>query len=276
MNGTADNIQNALNTWNSKMTEIFSLLTQSPESFRGGKIWAVMTDINTAMKAIGVALLVVFFFMGVIKTCTSFSELKKPEQAVKIFVRFILAQSVVVYGLDLMLRIINIMQGIISTVMNTTNYGGARAINLPNNIRNVIDDVGFLDSIGIWAVSFIGGLGITVAAFLMMMTVYSRFFKLYMYVAISPIPLSTFAGRPTERIGQSFLKSFAGVGMQGVIIMIACIIFSVFAASPPNIDMSASADTIVWAYVGETIFNMIILVGTVKMADGIVKDMMGL
>ena len=31
--------------------------------------------------------------MGVVKTCGSFTELKKPEMAFKCFVRFILAQA---------------------------------------------------------------------------------------------------------------------------------------------------------------------------------------
>ncbi|MDT3705043.1 MAG: hypothetical protein ROZ36_19105, partial [Thermincola sp.] len=62
----------------------------------------------------------------------------------------------------------------------------------------------------------------------------------------------------------------------GAIIVLACIIFSVFASSPPAVDTSASAVTMVWAYIGELIFNMLVLVGAVKMADRVVREMMGL
>ena len=36
------------------------------------------------------------------------------------------------------------------------------------------------------------------------------------------------------------------------------------------------AATMVWSYIGELIFNMLILVGSVKMADRVVREMMGL
>ena len=87
----------------------------------------------------------------------------------------------------------------------------------------------------------------------------------------SPIPLSTFAWEPTQSIGKSFLKSYASV-----VIVLACVIFSAFASSPPVVDAGAAAATMVWSYIGELIFNMLILVGSVKMADRVVREMMGL
>ena len=73
-NWIIDNIANALNTWNEKLAEIWLLLTQSPEAFKGGGIWNVIVDINGALKAIGYALLVLFFVVGVVKTCGSFTD----------------------------------------------------------------------------------------------------------------------------------------------------------------------------------------------------------
>ena len=127
-----------------------------------------------------------------------------------------------------------------------------------------------------WLVTLLGSLFITVLAFIMILTVYGRFFKIYMYAAIAPVPLSTFAGEPTQNVGKTFLKSFCAVLLEGAIIVLACIIFSVFASSPPVVDSSAAAVTQVWAYVVELIFNMLVLVGSVKMADKIVREMMGL
>lgn len=71
-------------------------LTQDPESFKGGAIWSVMTNINGALKAIALGLLVLFFAMVIIKTCGSFTEMKKPEHVLKAFIRFALAQGAVV------------------------------------------------------------------------------------------------------------------------------------------------------------------------------------
>lgn len=122
----------------------------------------------------------------------------------------------------------------------------------------------------------IGGLFITVLSFIMIMSVYGRFFRLFLYTAIAPIPLSSFAGEPSQNIGRSFLKSYAAVCLEGAIVVLACIIFSLFASSPPVVDPDAAAVTMVWSYIGELIFNMLVLVGAVKMSDRVVREMMGL
>ena len=74
----------------------------------------------------------------------------------------------------------------------------------------------------------------------------------------------------------SDIKSYSAACLEGAIIVLACIIFSLFAAAPPVVNPDAAAVTMVWSYVGELIFNMLILVGAVKMADRVVREMMGL
>ena len=275
-NWVVQNLQNALETWNEKFAEIWNLLTQSPEAFKGGAIWNVIVNIHGALQAIGYALLVLFFVIGVVKTCGSFAEVKKPEHALKLFIRFAIAKIVITHGMELLLKLMEIMQGVISGIMRASGITAGNSTVLPQSIINAIEDCGFWESIPLWAVTLIGGLFITVLSFIMIMSVYGRFFKIYMYAAIAPVPLSTFAGEPTQNVGKTFLKSFCAVLLEGAIIVLACIIFSVFASSPPVVDSSASAVTQVWAYIGELIFNMLVLVGSVKMADKIVREMMGL
>ena len=257
-------------------SEIWQLITQSPEQFKGGSIWNVIVDIHGAVQAIGLALLVLFFVIGVMKTCGSFAEVKKPEHALKLFIRFALAKGVVTYGLELMMALFNIVQGLISTIMNAAGFGSAAQTVLPQEIVTAVEDCGFFESIPLWAVTLIGGLFITILSFIMIMSVYGRFFRLYLYTAIAPVPLSTFAGEPSQSVGKSFIKSYAAVCLEGAIIVLACIIFSLFAASPPAVDPNAAAVSMVWSYIGELVFNMLVLVGAVKMADRVVREMMGL
>ncbi len=143
-------------------------------------------------------------------------------------------------------------------------------------IAKEINNVGFWDSIPLWAVTLIGGLLITVLSFTMILTVYGRMFSLWMYAAIAPIPLSTFAGEPTSSVGKNFIRSYAGVCLQGVVIALSCIIFSAISSSPPAVDTGASVVTAVWTYVGELAFNLLVLVGAIKGCDRIVKEIMGL
>ena len=275
-NWIVQNLINTLNTWNEKLSEIWSLLTTTPQEFKGGAIWSVIVNINNAMQAIGLALLVLFFVAGVVKTCGSFVEVKKPEHALKLFIRFAIAKGVITYGMELMLSLFEIVQGIIVSMMASSGMSQFQNTTLPQEMITAIESCGFFESIPLWAVTLIGGLLITVLSFILIMTVYGRFFKLYMYTALAPIPLSTFAGEPSQSVGKSFVRSYCAVLLEGAVILLSCIIFSLFASTPPVVDTSAAAVTQVWSYIAQLSFNMLVLVGTVKMSDRIIREMMGL
>jgi len=276
-NWIVDNLNSALGTWNGKLAEIWQLLSTTPESFKGGGVWSVIQDINGALQAIGCALLVLFFVMGVVKTCGSFTELKKPEMVFKCFIRFVLAQAAVTHGMELMTALFKVAQGMISTIMDASGMSALADTTLPSEMVTIIEDVGFLESIPLWAITLLGSLFIWVLSLIMILTVYSRFFKLYLATAIAPIPMASFAGQPSSSIGVAFLKSYAAICLEGCIIVLACVIFSAFATTPPAIaDDTLAAATIVWNYVGELIFNMLVLVGCIKMSDRLIRELMGL
>ena len=276
-NWIVDNLNSALGTWNGKLAEIWQLLSTTPENFKGGGVWTVIQDINGALQAIGCALLVLFFVMGIVKTCGSFTELKKPEMVFKCFIRFVLAQAAVTHGMELMTALFKVAQGMISTIMDASGLSALTDTTLPSEMVTIIEDVGFLESIPLWAITLLGSLFIWVLSLIMILTVYSRFFKLYLATAIAPIPMASFAGQPSSSIGVAFLKSYAAICLEGCIIVLACVIFSAFASTPPAIvDDTLAAATIVWNYVGELIFNMLVLVGCIKMSDRLIRELMGL
>lgn len=275
-NWVVQNLENALETWNEKLVEIWQLITTTPQDFKGGGIWSVIVNINGAVQSIGLALLVLFFVAGMVKTCGSFTEVKKPEHALKLFVRFAIAKGAITYGMELMLALFNIIQGTISTIMGSAGFSTPQQTVLPPELITSVEECGFFESIPLWAVTLIGGLFITVMSFILIMTVYGRFFKLYMYTALAPIPLSTFAGEPSQNVGKSFIKSYCAVCLEGAVIVLSCIIFSLFASSPPVVNPDAAAVTQVWSYIGELLFNMLVLVSSVKMSDRIIREMMGL
>ena len=220
-------------------------------------------------------MLVLFFAAGVVKSAGSLVELKRPEHALKVFVRFAIAKGVVTYGMELMLALLEIAQGMLATVMSTAGAALSDST-LPSSLETALDECTILPSIGILAVALIGMLVIIVLSFILVITVYGRLFRLYLYTAISPIPLSAFAGEPSQQIGVSFLKSYAAVCLEGVVIALCCVIYSAYAAAPPDVDASASAAMQVLTYIGELTFNMLVLVGLIKGANTVTREMMGL
>lgn len=275
-NWIVDILQKALGTWSYFLRLIWSLLTTSPADFKGGAIWEIMLDIHEGIKGIAYGLLVLFFVVGVARTTTNFSEIKRPEQALKLFLRFAIAKAVVTYSMDLMQAIFRIVQGVMAQVSTSVGSIVTGDVTLPDQIIMKIEACGFFESIPLWLVSLIGALLIAVLSCVMLLTVYSRFFKLYMYTAIAPVPMSSFAGEGTAQVGRTFLKSYAGVCLQGAIIILACIIYSVFAESAPIVDEGASAVSAVWSYLLELIVNLLVLVGAIRMSDRIIHEMIGM
>lgn len=263
--------------WNNKQTEIWQLVSTTPEEFKGGDIWRLALTLNDGLKAIGYGLLVLFFALSICKSTINFRDLRRPEQGLRFFIRFVLAKTAVTYGIDLMTAIFNICTGIVSVIAEKMGTAAADMA-LPEELETAVNEVGFLASIPLWLVTILGCLVIIVLSFVMILTVYSRFFKLYMYTAFAPIPLSSFAGEATSFMGKAFIKNYMGVCMEGAVIVLACLIFSAFTSSGNFglVDTESSAVVQVLAYLAETIFNMLVLVGLIKGSDRIVKEMFAL
>lgn len=270
-------LESALAGWNDKLAEIWSLVSQTPEHFRGGDIWNVIVGLNNALVGLGYGLLVLFFAMGVFQSAASFRDLQRPEFALRHLIRFVLAKVAVGSSLELILAIYRICGGAVSAVMGGIGAEVTTAATLPSEIVSAIEDVGFLASIPLWLVSLLGSLLITVLSFVLILTVYGRFFKIYIYTAVAPLPLAAFAAEATAQSGRAFAKSYIGVCMEGAVIVLACVIYSAFLSSGSSaIDASLPAVTMVWQYIGQLVFNMLVLTGLVKGASRLVHEMFGM
>ena len=52
-NWIVENLNNAFSTWNGKLTELWGLVTTSPQTFKGGAVWGVMQSLHNAMIGMG-------------------------------------------------------------------------------------------------------------------------------------------------------------------------------------------------------------------------------
>lgn len=273
-NWIVENLLNAFATWNSKLSELWALASTSPQSFKGGAVWGVMQGIHSGLLGIGYGLLILFFALSLFKNTANFHELKRPEAALHYLIRFVAAKTLVDYSMTILLAIFDICNGVILQIAGSMGGISQAMVTLPAEIQTAIDNVGFLASIPLWLVTILGSLFITVLSFVMILTIYGRFFRLYMYAALAPLPLATFAGESTQSVGVAFVKGYAGVCLEGAVIVLACIIYAGFVNTPSVV--TGEATTIVWSYLAETIFNMLVLVGLIKGSDRIIHEMMGL
>ena len=164
-NWIVENLTNAFGVWNSKMTEMWSLLTESPQTFKGGTIWQTIVTINGGMQAIGYGLLVLFFAIGIFRSASGFRDFQRPEHLLRHFIYFVLAKLGITYGMDLLVNVFDVCNGIVATAAGSVGGLTGASVALPQEIADAIGDVGFLASIPLWLVTLLGSLMITVLAF---------------------------------------------------------------------------------------------------------------
>ncbi len=270
-------LQDGLNILNNYYNKIVTVLTTSPENLYSS-VWSAMKNINGYLTAIGVVLVVIFFYIGLTKQVIRLEELRRPANFFGAFIRLALAEAIVMNSSTLLLKVMEILQGCISGVANL--FGGfgsssGRFMAIPSQLFTLAGDVNWGTGLLICILALLGTVIIWGLSLIMLVTVYVRFFKIYIYAAISPLPLATFGGENSERTGRNFLMSFIGVGLQGLIIAIAFIIFSKMTSSGFTVDSSASATSNMFNYLGTLLLQLILLVTMVRASDRIIKEMVG-
>ena len=269
-----ENLENALGIWNEKLQEMWSLMTSSPSSFRGGTIWAAVLAVFRSLQSVGYALLVLFFLADVLRSASSIQELKRPENAVRMFLRFILSKTALTYGLELLEALIELFQGAAEKIFTLSGTEVPVVSSLPADLISAAKELGFFESIPVWVLSLLCTLMIWAISFVLILTVYGRFFRLFLLTAVAPLPLASLAGEQTKNIALSFLRNYAAVCLEDVITALSLVIFCAFSSSPPQFSSGGSVSAI-WSYMGELIFMMLVLSGAVKSADRIAKEVMG-
>ena len=274
------------------MQVAYDFLTQDLNSF-APTIAAVIETLNQGLQAFSYALLVVLTLWNVVKTSSSYVELKRPEVLIKLLVRFILTKYVIQVAWALVNGIFDIagalmeaifrMSGItvenIWATMTVPDFGDEGIMGIISDVVSFINPLSKLPGLLIGLIGFIIAV---VLAVTLILTVFGRFFKIYMFAALAPIPLSTFGSESTQEVGRNFLKSFCAVSLEGLIIGLALIVFTAYSQNPVITFeglgifdwLGTVAEEI--TYMFTLIFNMLLLLGIIKGADQIVHRMFGL
>jgi hypothetical protein len=269
-------LQDALTFWNEKYAEVVSMLTTTPTGFQDGTLWSVVRNVYNAISAIGLALVVLCWVVGVVKSVGTLTELKRPEVSVKVIVRLIIVQYVVTHALSIMMQFIKLANDIIKAVSDATGTSTTMNLTVPQEIIHATSSLGWINAIGPWCLSLVCMLLIIAMSFIILLTVYGRFFKIFIYTAAAPISLAGFAGEPTSGMGKSFVRAYLSVLMEGVVIVLACAVYTAFAKSVPTVDADAGASTMILKYTAQLAFQMLILVATVRGCDHMARELTGL
>lgn len=219
------NLQHAFNSWTESLTKVYGIISISPQNWNPD-VWAVVKTINAGLTATAASLLVMFFFIGYLKQASNLKEIKKLENVLSLLIRLAIAIGLVGASMDIMLWIFEIMQGIFSTIFQSSS--AVFNMTVPGKIEDALKDVDFLSTEGI-EIAIIGlilRLTVFVISIILIVIVWGRFLNLYLHFAVAGCFLSTFASESTVHIGMAFLKSFVNVCFQAAIITLALVIYS--------------------------------------------------
>lgn len=265
----------ALGYWADHLEIIEGILTLSPTEFGGGNVWNTVDSIYNAIQGTGYALLVLFFYVGVFKTTSTFVEFKRPEVVFRTFLRLVLVKGLLDSGKDILLAIVQVGQEVISSVFSSSLFT-EEAMTLPDELRLAVQDAGFLEKLLLLLVSIIAVLVIVVVVYTILLTVYGRFLKIYAIASFAPIPLSTFGAESTQSTGIGYLRGFCSVCLEGAVIAICCVIYSAIATSIPTAGIVGGEDVVLVKlinYAVTVIFNTLLLSTTIKGADWLLHKM---
>ena len=279
-NWFVQNINGSLTAWKTSISDITRYLQESPNKLMSSgsgnsTMWNIVTTINDALKALGVSIMIICFGIGLSKTISRPEEVRQPMNLAKYFIRVCITNMLITYSMSFMLSLFSIAGNIISLIINNNTINDM-AYSLSDEASLSIAKVDWWnlgESIPLVFLCLIFYVAINIISIILLIMVFVRFFKIYIYTAIAPLPLATFASRNTQNVGINFIKSYFAVVLQGVVMTIVLIISSAFFGSFSGHFLGGES---AWGFIWELLAKLLIVIVTIKGTDRLIKELFGL
>lgn len=235
LSAAVDIIEWATDFWNQRINEVFQfLITPPPDLFAesGGTsvVWNAIETIHGALMPVAISILAIMFLASVIKATTDIQQLQSGTTISRHAISFVIAYAVTRGSLFFFKAIIAVMQELVNATWQVTTGTAMKdkmltSSKLPASVATQINSAGTWDKIIYVVVCFVAAIAIVIIAVKILLTVYARFFKIYMYVAVAAVPLTFFVSQEHRQTAWRFVKSFMALLLVGVLIIVACVIY---------------------------------------------------
>ncbi|MCM1083341.1 MAG: hypothetical protein NC428_07675 [Clostridium sp.] len=224
-----DVLQAALEIFCSGMETLYGLLTIDPVTYQGGVLWDRAMQVYAGLVGVGFTIILVCGYLGIIGSLESLYDMGRQGTMFAIFTMVTISGGLLSATPYILRLIIKFCQDIIAKAMGG-RFAFADAWQIPNAVLNATQGLSTLMTVILWLICFIGALVIVVSTFTIFLMAYGRIFKMYLYIAIAPLCMSCISSRQTQRVAVSFLKRFIIIAGEGLIIVVALMIFSAFSS----------------------------------------------
>jgi len=260
--------------WNSQVSLVFSLLGQSPVSFKGGGPWSVVSNLEPIFVAVGSSMVVLFFVIGFCSESVDVREEIRFEVILRMLMRLGIAEWLVTKNVSIMKAFFTSIGNLVNLIGGGTN----KPLTIDSAQADVIKKLGFGESLIMLILSALLSIIIIICGFFLIYTVYFRFLKILIIVPMGAIAYSTLAGnRNISHTALTYSRYFLSVTLEAVTMALAIIICNAFiSAGLPSFTGNYAdwAQTLI--YLCEMTFTIALTVGSVKGAQNLTSRALGL
>lgn len=187
-------------------------------------MWGMVITVQNIVKPICYTIMVIFFLIEFLKMSVKFDVLKW-EFLFQVMAKFVLAKAVVDFGPQL-LELIYATVGEWITKFGGTTYNGVMFEGIIKGINEELGGMGFWKMIGFAITSIIPCIVLMVCSFVVKVIAYGRLIEIYVLLACMPIPFAFILdGEGHANLTKKYILNFAGVCLQGLLIVIACSLY---------------------------------------------------
>ena len=311
MNWILSTLQASIAFFDAWMSQLYDVLMLDPISYQNGAIWATVSKIYDALMGPAVSILTIGFYVALIHDSGEFIKTRPFGSVVWTFILLCITASLLLGGKYILLLIFWCFKEILQAVTgpNGTNFLDLSWVELPKQVKLATSGLGATKATLFFIVVLIFALVIMVCSFTIIMVVYGRLFNIYLHLAVAPLALACGAAGPLRGTFASYLRSFVGVCLQGVVIVIVCMVFSAFANNfdfntvqtsdqqivelkedmteeefqawweqwgMDNKELEAKKAEVLWTYLSQMLFLYLIMAGMIKGADNFIHQKLNL
>ncbi len=311
MNWILATLQASIAFFDAWMSQLYDVLMLDPISYQNGTIWTTVSKIYDALMGPAVSILIIGFYIALIHDSGEFIKTRHFGSVGWTFILLYITASLLLGGKYILLLIFWCFKEILQTVTgpNGTNFLDLSWVELPKQVKLATSGLGATKATLFFIVVLIFALVIMVCSFTIIMVVYGRLFNIYLHLAVAPLALACGAAGPLRGTFASYLRSFVGVCLQGVVIVIVCMVFSAFANNfdfntvqtsdqqivelkedmteeefqawweqwgMDNKELEAKKAEVLWTYLSQMLFLYLIMAGMIKGADNFIHQKLNL
>lgn len=290
----ADMIRGIITVWNGVMQSVAALLTVHPAQWAEGAPWAMAASIHRDLMGIALGLMVLFWAASFFRYVDDLHKIDFREMAGWIL-RFAVIYAAMEFSMGLMEMILGVAVEVNESILA---YAAQIAPeDVPEDVMAAVDAINlggmgaiwqqigaFFEALPLSLLFLILLIVVVVCGVVLIVTVYMRFMKMYVYTAIAPLPLATFAAKNLDTTGKHFLKSWAAVCLEVCVISIAFAIFNASIASNDALftftdTEGMEANAALWHgavnWMTNLLIKLVLLVGMVKGAGRTIEKIVG-